>query len=90
MDILKIYKEEKLVAKIEYWPSDNEPYTEGCDCVIGYNVYDLIGNEIDGGELDFDSSKYNSESAINKDDALLASLVEFAIGYGYTFKKEVE
>lgn len=63
---------------VQCYLSDSEVMAEGCDSVLGYDLYNRDGLHIDGGEYDFNSS----------DSHLLEDLVEFIAG-SKTMKYEV-
>lgn len=53
---IKLRNEEPVLLKL--WFSDNPAATEGCDACISYSIHDRLGRvTIDGGEMDYDSSK---------------------------------
>lgn len=54
------------------YDSDNCLYENGADSCEGYNLFYEDGSYYDGGELDFDSSKIQTE------EALLKEIIEFA------------
>lgn len=48
---------------LKFWDSDNETITENCDSCIGYSVYNYdTEQEIDGGEMDFNSEAVDWKS----------------------------
>lgn len=55
---------------VQCYFSDSEVIAEGCDSVLGYDLYNRDGLPIDGGEYDFNSS----------DSHLLEDLIEFITG----------
>lgn len=59
---------------IHCYDSDNCLYENGADSCEGYNLFHEDGSFYDGGELDFDSSKIQTE------EALLKEVIEFATG----------
>ena len=61
---------------LNYWDSDNEINEDsfGCDCAIGYTIYDENGTLDDGGELDIDSNKYKDLQDAN----LIKDIIDFA------------
>lgn len=60
--------EDGTMAQCYY--SDNDPWSDGCDSVMGYDLYNADGESIDGGEYDFNSA----------DKHVLNDLVEFITG----------
>lgn len=61
--------EDGTMAQCYY--SDNDPWSDGCDSVMGYDLYNADGESIDGGEFEFNSEK---------DEHVLDNLVEFITG----------
>lgn len=55
--------------------SGNPAATEGCDACIGYTLYDEDQDEIDGGEMDYDSEEKKYDTI---DDAL-DDVLDFAL-----------
>jgi len=47
--------EDGTMAQCYY--SDNDPWSDGCDSALGYELYNADGESIDGGEYDFNSEK---------------------------------
>ena len=54
---------------VQCYLSDSEIITEGCDSALGYDMYDMDGLSIDGGEYEYE---FNS-----KEKHVLDKLVEF-------------
>jgi len=61
------------------YDSDNCLYEDGTDSCEGYNLFREDGSFYDGGELDFDSSKIQTETA------LLKEVIEFATGQKFNY-----
>jgi len=61
--------EDGTMAQCYY--SDNDPWSDGCDSVLGYDLYNADGESIDGGEFEFNSIT---------DKHVLDNLVEFITG----------
>lgn len=59
-DIIVEYKKDNdkySTYYIVFWESCNEVENAGCDAVIGYTIYDADGDELDGGEMDYNSKQ---------------------------------
>lgn len=63
---MSLVKEDEIVVKVtvdgqevyvQMQYSCNPSATEGCDACIDYTVYDLEGNELDGGNMDYKSEE---------------------------------
>ena len=71
---------DEIVIKLEngcyltMWFSMNPAAAEGCDACIGYNLYDEEKNELDGGEMDYNSY---AKDYYEITDAI-ADVIEFA------------
>ncbi len=64
---------------LQCYQSDNPPYTEGCDSVEGYCLFNTDGSYNDGGELD-----YNSEMIT--EEGILEAVIEMATGECMNYK----
>lgn len=74
--VLKLNTANKGEIYLAIWFSDNEAACEGCDACIGYGIYDMSENEIDGGEMDYDSEAENYDNISDTIDDIL----DFALG----------
>lgn len=92
MKVLSLYNNEtKLNILVNFWLSDNPSYTENCDSVIGYDVYNKNNELIDGGEMDFNSNNYSNDLSLEEDNILINDFFNYiASDYKANYFKLIE